>query len=65
MENKFIGLRTKNDYNDIYVNVNHIILFGSLIDEDNGDEIGSYLNILEFKRPINVCETPEQIFDLL
>jgi hypothetical protein len=69
MESKtgFIKLNTIDDCHLIYVNVNHIILFGPIIDDEDpeGEENGSYINIIEFNKPIKVYETPKEIFNLL
>lgn len=67
MESKFIELLTKEDCNLIYVNVNHIILFGPLYKDDNHFDgpNGSYVNIIEFTKPIDVKQTPQEIFNLL
>ena len=62
----FIKLNVIND-NEIYVNPNHIILFGPLYKDDKyfDGPNGSYVNIIEFTKPIDVKQTPQEIINLL
>ena len=65
MESKFIKLNVV-DEKQIYVNPNHIILFGPTYKDDNHfDEPNvSYVNIIEFTKPIEVTQTPQEIINL-